>query len=277
MVFTSSFIFLLFSLYFQTSLDTRVLKVSHISYILGIEPSLNWTADGWDDRSWFVVIEMVVVVTVKEVVVVVIMMGRQIIVSWSFVDHHCSSWFIAADLIVRDSFIVRSKISIDLSWLWFVGGSCDRLTLLAVVVTAVVISILWGKLDMFDLYAPIWEDVRVKIWFLFLLGYLFILVFYFDLIFYFGLISYFDFLLQIEHCIMRIILVLLGLDVFLSCNSDAYIFRVLPTLIIIWSSLHLFSLISSPHYFQTLLDLWRTASWLYRLIYLTNKVYFPTS
>ena len=56
--------------------------MSHISYILGIEPSLNWTADGWDDRSWFVVIEMVVVVTVKEVVVVVIMMGRrQIIVA----------------------------------------------------------------------------------------------------------------------------------------------------------------------------------------------------
>ena len=67
-----------------------------------------------------------------------------------------SSWFVAADLVVRDSFAVRSKIFVNLSWL-LVVVRCE---------------IMWptgfgsrgsghgggfySKLGMFDLYAPSW-------------------------------------------------------------------------------------------------------------------------
>ena len=46
----------------------------------------------------------------------------------------------------------------------------------------------------------------------------------------------FGFLLQVEYCV----LVLLGLEVFVLCNCDVYIFEALPTSITIYSLLFIF-------------------------------------
>jgi len=61
-------------------------------------------------------------------------------------------------------------------------------------------SVLCNKLGMFDLYAPALRGVRVEIRFLFLLGFLFLL-FSFDFDFF-----YFGFLLQVEYCVLFVLL-----------------------------------------------------------------------
>ena len=66
-----------------------------------------------------------------------------------------SSWFIAKDLNVCDLLVVRFRVSVDFSWLWFVVRSCDRLVLVA----AVVVSVLCSKLGMFGLYALAFEGL----------------------------------------------------------------------------------------------------------------------
>ena len=73
---------------------------------------------------------------------------------YSFMVCRCS-WFVVADFVVRGSFIVRSKIFVDLigCWLWFVVRSCVRLLLVTVVVAAVVVSTLCSTLGIFALYS----------------------------------------------------------------------------------------------------------------------------